>query len=322
MNSKVSGKTWVFPAAIAISIGYLVLYVVLGLLGVTSHPTSADTIGDVSRWCERISGGIFREPVNALSNLGFMLAGLLMFRVLTQDPPEKERINRFHGITPLATLYAATVVYLGPGSMLMHGTHTDWGRWADNLSMVMYILLPWLINVGDMGRWTPKRFFATYASIILTYAATRWFFGTGLGINLDLFAISIALWTISEVLFRYWSPQVRWLSGFAGFGVAAIFGIFPSEIFSNLENHWWVILFWLPAVLSPNPPLTKRSYAPWFLAGMLSYLFAFAIWLQGYPATTFCDPDSLLQPHGIWHLMTAFSTWCFFLFLRSERGLD
>jgi hypothetical protein len=30
-------------------------------------------IGEISRWCERISGGHFREPANALSNIGLCL---------------------------------------------------------------------------------------------------------------------------------------------------------------------------------------------------------------------------------------------------------
>ena len=52
---------------------------------------------------------------------------------------------------------------------------------------------------------------------------------------------------------------------------------------------------------------------------MASYIVAFVIWLQGYPDTKFCNPDSFIQPHGIWHLLTAFATWCFFKFYRTEK---
>ena len=34
---------------------------------------------------ERVSYGLFREPSNALSNLGFMFAGLMMLRILAMD---------------------------------------------------------------------------------------------------------------------------------------------------------------------------------------------------------------------------------------------
>ena len=62
-----------------------------------------------------------REPANALSNLGFMVSGLLMFKVLSD---EKTRDNqRFYGVNKTSGIFAAAVIYLGPGSMLMHGTH-------------------------------------------------------------------------------------------------------------------------------------------------------------------------------------------------------
>ena len=311
----------VFRIALFASLAFLFLYIVLGFLGTTVSLESQEAIGNVSRWCERVSGSIFREPANALSNIGFMVAGLFMIRVLSRDLQNTFREDRFYGLTPIAILYAGATIYLGAGSMLMHGTHTSWGGWADNLSMTMYILMPWLINVGEMGRWGPRKFFTIYTTIILFYAFTRWFFGTELGINLDLFDLSIGLWVISEALFRFWSVKLRWLSGFIGFGVAAIFGIMPSEIFSNLNEYWWVILFWIPAIICSKPPTKRRTYTPWGFAGTCSFLLAFVIWLQGYPNTPFCNPDSFIQPHAVWHLTTAFATWCFFKFLRTERDL-
>ena len=205
--------------------------------------------------------------------------------------------------------------------MLMHGTQTEWGAWADNLSMVMYILTPWLINVAAMGKWTNQSFFRMYLTVVTTYAIARWMFGPGLGINFDLFDLSVGLWVISEVLFRFWSPLLRWLSGFIGFFVASVFGIMPWEIVSSFSEYWWVILFWLPAILSPTPPTTRRVYTPWFFAGMFSFVLAFIIWQQGSPGTPYCDPDSILQPHAFWHIMTAVATWCFFQSLRTERNL-
>ncbi|MEE3165200.1 MAG: ceramidase domain-containing protein [Pseudomonadota bacterium] len=312
-------NNYIYPVAIIISILFLMTYVLLGLLGISLGLEPNESIGDISRWCERVSGGIFREPSNALSNIGFMIVGLLMFRVLIKDEEKQLNLNQFHGFTPISILYAAAVIYLGPGSMLMHGTHTEWGEWADNLSMIMYIIIPWLLNIKDMGRWSVKRFFFVYSFIVIIYAISRWFFGSNLGINLDLFGVSISLWIISESLYRFWSPTYRWISGFLGFFVAAIFGIMPTEIFSNFNEYWWILLFWLPAVLSHTAPTSKRVYNPWFFAGMLTYFVAFVIWLQGYPNTPYCNPDSFIQPHAIWHLITAFSTWCFFKFFRTEE---
>ena len=316
MDSSWEGK--VFPLALIVSFGFMVVYVSLGLLGVIPSLESGAVIGEASRWCERVSTSMFREPVNALSNLGFMITGLLMFWVLSKDVRRADS-NQFHGLTPISMLYAGAAIYLGPGSMLMHGTHTDWGQWADNLSMVMYILLPWLINVKEMGRWSVKTFFTVYIAIVVIDGLMRWF---DFSIGIDLFGLSIGLWCISEALYRFWSPLFRWLSGLVGFVVCAVFGIFPTEIIAEFDKYWWVLLFWIPALLSPQAPRYRRKYSPWFFAGQASYLIAFSIWLTGVPDSSYCDPDRFFQAHGIWHVLSAVATWCFFMFLRTERKLQ
>lgn len=309
-------KTNSFFIALSASIMFFLLYFILAKAGliVTLEPNLS--VGDISRWCERVSPGIFREPINAFSNVGFMIAGLIMFWTLSK---EDNKTNDFTGLTNISILYASVVIFLGPGSFLMHGTHSYWGQWIDNVSMVTYIIVPWLYNLKELGNWSFKRFFTTYALIVSIFSLLSWFFGTNMGINLDLFGVSIALWIISEFLYKFWGKINKWYSGFIGFVVASIFGIFPTEIFADLFNYWWIILFWLPALLSNSAPTKIRTYNPWFFLGMTSYLVAFVIWLQGYPDTKFCNPDSFIQPHGIWHLLTAFATWCFFTFYRTEK---
>ena len=66
----------------------------------------------------------------------------------------------------------------------------------------------------------------------------------------------------------------------------------------------------------------KRKYFPWFFLGMIMYILSFIIWAQGKPNSSYCNPDSFIQLHAIWHLMTAFSTWCFFKFFRTEKLIN
>jgi len=47
---------------------------------------------------------------------------------------------------------------------------------------------------------------------------------------------------------------------------------------------------------------------------------AFAIWLQGYPEQPLCNPDSIFQPHAIWHLLSACATLSFFFFFRTATA--
>ena len=312
---KINNRNYFFIALI-ISITFLLIFTLLSHFGLIQSEDSAYLIGEASRWCERVSGGIFREPVNTLSNLGFMFVGLYIFWIISNEHHDSK--NLFKGITPISILYASVVIYLGPGSMLMHGTNTEWGAWADNLSMIMYIILPWLFNIYAMSKWSINQFLYTYISIVVIYSIWRWFTDFELGINFNLFGVSIGLWVISEVLYRYWSPVFRLISGFVGFLVLILFGTMPNEVFTNFNEYWWVILFWLPAILSKEKPKYSRTYK-WFILGMISYLSAFAIWLTGVPDHASCSPDSVIQAHGIWHLLTALATYFFFLHYRSEK---
>ena len=293
-------------------------YAWFGQSGWGERAINEQAVGEISRWCERVQPGLFHEPINALSNLGFIAAGLWMFWLLGKDT-RTGRTGLMYGNNPIALLYAAATVWLGPGSLLMHGTHTGWGAWADNLSMVMYILIPWLINVSSMGRWSNTQTLIVYISLVTIYGLGRAAFGSGLGINLDFFGLSIAFWIISEVLFRFWSQWLRIASGFVGFLVAGIFGITPFDMLAAPEQFWWIALFWLPGLLASEPPPATRKYFPWFLLGVVSYFSAFTIWQTGKPDHSLCNPDSLIQAHGIWHLLSALATLSFFIFLRTEK---
>ena len=55
------------------------LFVTFGYNGWGPAAQNEQAIGEISRWCERVSSGFFREPVNTLGNLGFVVAGCLCF---------------------------------------------------------------------------------------------------------------------------------------------------------------------------------------------------------------------------------------------------
>ncbi len=310
------------PLRIAIGVvgAFAVGYVIAGTDGWGPPGSREQPIGQVSRWCERVSEGLMREPSNTLGNIGFIVAGLAMLSTLARDRPTNQ--NPFTGNTPISLLFAGAVVFLGPGSMVMHGTHTNFGSWIDNVSMVAFIIIPWLVNLSARGRWGLSTMLTAYASIVVIYALGYWFIGPDLGIGLDVFGISIALWVISEALYRWWSATFRWLSGLIGFAVAAVFGVTPAVMLQSPGDHWWIVLFWLPALLARHPAPGRRSYLPWYWLGVGSFLLAYAIWLTGVPDHPWCSPDSIIQSHAAWHLGTAFSTWCFFKFFRTEQRLS
>ena len=73
-----------FIIALICSVSFFLVYFILAKLGliVTLEPNLS--VGDVSRWCERVSSSIYREPINAFSNVGFMITGLIMFWILSK----------------------------------------------------------------------------------------------------------------------------------------------------------------------------------------------------------------------------------------------
>ena len=63
-----------FIITLVVSVLFLLVFYILSALQLIQSTESLAFIGEASRWCERVSDGAFREPVNTLSNLGFMFA--------------------------------------------------------------------------------------------------------------------------------------------------------------------------------------------------------------------------------------------------------
>ena len=55
------------------------------------------------------------------------------------------------------------------------------------------------------------------------------------------------------------------------------------------------------------------------VASVLVLVTAFAIWTTGKNGHPWCDPTSLLQAHGIWHVLCAVSAYLLFRHYASER---
>ena len=296
------------------------LFILFGSNGWGPAAENEQAIGEISRWCERVSGGFFREPVNTLGNLGFVVTGLYMFYKLSKDATTSKGIMMFSS-SSLALLYASASTFLGPGSMAMHGTHTKFGAWLDNVSMVTYILILWIYNLKRLSNFTQKTFYYIYLSILIYFAIAYWNFGSGLGIGLDIFEVSIGLWLSTEVLVRFPNFYGRLSAGFVVLIVQELFGNRLIDVIQNPLDNWHVLFYFLPA-FTPNIEknvTVKRSYSPWFWVGFLSFYSAYTIWLTGVPEDPSCNPDSWIQAHMIWHILCSFATLCFFNFYRKEQ---
>ena len=103
-------------------------------------------VGRGDGFCEAARSGWLKQPANALSNLGFVAAGLAIgWRA---GVPEG-RLAR----PGLAPAFAVVVVLLGPGSMAMHATQSAVGGHLDLSSM---FLLASFASAYALMRWQQR----------------------------------------------------------------------------------------------------------------------------------------------------------------------
>ena len=97
-----------------------------------------------------------------------------------------------------------------------------------------------------------------------------------------------------------------------------LFGIDVLDLLSNIQDNWKSFLNLIPVFIPNINSNVERTYRPWAFIGYISFYSAFVVREIGMPSHPWCDPDSLIQAHMIWHLLCAVSTISFFNFQRKE----
>lgn len=85
----------------------------------------------VDLYCERIDPGFWAEPVNACTNIGFMLAAWFVWRFAVHKQKQDASIAVMTGM----------VVAIGIGSFLFHTMATPLTRWLDIIPIFVFQLL-------------------------------------------------------------------------------------------------------------------------------------------------------------------------------------
>ena len=83
---------------------------------------------DVDIYCERLGPGIWAEPVNALTNLGFVVAAVVMWRRIGPESVPGSRV--------LCVMLGA----IGLASLAFHTFGQVWAGAADSLAIVVFAL--------------------------------------------------------------------------------------------------------------------------------------------------------------------------------------
>lgn len=117
-------------------------------------------------FCEEAHSGLIKQPANTWSNLGFMVAGLLMAYQLSQGRFDANK-NPFTQSFFTAIFFSCLVVFLGPGSMAMHATETQMGGTLDMLSMYLVASFAASYAMQRFWNWSNIIFTVSFVVIVL-----------------------------------------------------------------------------------------------------------------------------------------------------------
>ncbi len=118
-----------------------------------------DWTEQVDGYCERVDLSFWSEPVNAVTNLAFLLAAVIMWR-------------RTAGVVP-ARVLCVILFAIGIGSALFHTTATLWASLADTAPIGIFILVYLFLVNRDVlrlplwGAVLGTLMFIPYAALIL-----------------------------------------------------------------------------------------------------------------------------------------------------------
>ena len=110
----------------------------------------------VDGYCERLGPGLWAEPLNALSNLAFLIAAVIMAR-------------RARGLA-MPTLLVGELALIGIGSGLFHTVAQGWAALADVIPILLFILT--CLYAANRQFWGLARLPAAgLTALFLPYAA-------------------------------------------------------------------------------------------------------------------------------------------------------
>jgi hypothetical protein len=164
----------------------------------------------VDAYCERLSPGYWAEPVNALSNLTFMLAAVVMWR-------------RSAGL-PLARTMVIVLAVIGVGSYLFHTHANQLTSLLDVIPIAGFILLYVFAASRDLLCLKPWQAGAS-ALAFLPYAALTvplWAMVPGLGSSAGYAPVPVLILLYAWLLRRSAPDTARGLAVGAGLLVVSL----------------------------------------------------------------------------------------------------
>jgi hypothetical protein len=123
-------------------------------------------------FCETVRAGAVAQPSNTWSNLAFVAVALWIAWDATrraQRPDVGQAQSRYLSDSRYPAIYAAIVLFMGPGSMFFHAGMTNWGGRVDGVSMYLFILFALSFRVARI--WNLS--FSGFAGAMHLYFASE-----------------------------------------------------------------------------------------------------------------------------------------------------
>ena len=313
-----------------ISLGVLfiltVLYILVGLSSWAEGPVESAT-----NFCENISDGLIKEPVNAFSNFTYIIVGLVVMWNMPSSQEKAANPMLDGGLYP--TLFAVGSIYIGIGSFAMHGTNTNWGTSMDWTGMLFFISFPVYYNLSRQFQWSDKLFMSVFftmfilTAILDTYASNNNHvlienFSGSNKLRLNhitrdyMWSLYIGTWIIQEAK-NITQNRLVWMVALPliacvtlSVGVPFMQILILCVMFVGIA----MLLHFQPGqtlVRNPNPHL-------WFGVGF--YVLGNIVWRFGRDGEAACNSDTLIQFHALWHLFTGLSVYFFYRYFTTENN--
>jgi hypothetical protein len=116
-------------------------------------------------FCEPVQSAIIRQPINTITNLAFILAGVLVIGIALYDwllKPKERKTNLMRSHWIYSIIYGTAAILVGIGSMIYHSTMSFFGQNLDIMGMYLVAIFMALYNFSRVQKLSTKKFLFWY----------------------------------------------------------------------------------------------------------------------------------------------------------------
>ena len=167
-----------------------------------------------------------------------------------------------------------------------------------------------------------------FGAVVLFLGPGAMFFHGGLtrlggwldNLSMTLFISFLILYELARI-WRWDDNLTAFVAAYAGVNIAAGLVTWLVEgsgtfIFAGLVLLAIALEVY---ILLARPGGVERRFGPWMLLALVTFGLATVVWRLSWTGAPLCDPTSVLQGHGVWHMLAMPVTPAFiFGYLRTE----